>query len=49
MALSSCISIASINTNGLWDQTKREILFNYLTRRKFQIALLQETHSENTD
>ena len=49
MAFSSSLSIASINTNGLRDNTKCDTFLNYFIRRKFQIVLLQETHTETSD
>ena len=43
------LTIATINVNGMRDNLKRSIIFDYLTRRKFNIALIQETHSEKED
>ena len=38
------LSIISLNVNGLRDQKKRWLLFNFLHRSKFDLVLLQETH-----
>ena len=43
------ISIASINVNGLRDNTKRETILDYFIRKEIHIILLQETHSEQYD
>ena len=34
-----------MNVNGLRDDLKRDMIFDYLSRRKFNIVFLQETHS----
>lgn len=38
------LSIISLNVNGLRDQKKRWLLFDFLKRSKFDVVLLQETH-----
>ena len=38
-------SLATFNVNGLNDGIKRKSIFNYLKQKKFDIILLQETHS----
>ena len=49
MTFLNTLTIATINANGMRDNFKRNVLFDYLTRRKFNIALIQETHSEEED
>ena len=49
LGLLMMLVIASINCNGLRDNTKINIVFEYLERKKITIALLQKTHSENKD
>ena len=39
------LSIFSLNTNGLGDETKRQAVFDKLNRKRDSIILLQETHS----
>ena len=39
------INIASFNTSGLNDTIKRKSVFQYLRLCKFDVVLLQETHS----
>ena len=34
-----------MNVNGLRDDLKRDMIFDYLSRRKFNIVFLQESHS----
>ena len=36
---------AAFNVNGLNANAKRKTIFNYLKQKKFEIILLQETHS----
>jgi exonuclease III len=43
------LSIISLNVNGLREQRKRWLLFNFLHHSKFDIALLQETHACSRD
>ena len=43
------ITIATLNVNGLRDSLKRDLIFDYLTRQKIGISLIQETHSESRD
>ena len=45
----SFLSIASLNVNGLRNDLKRNVLFDYLYRRKISLIFLQETHSEPND
>ena len=42
-------AIGSLNVNGLRDYHKRDLLFNYLTRKKIAVICLQETHSVEDD
>lgn len=42
-------TIATLNVNGLRDAQKRDMVFEYLSRRKADIVFLQETHSEKKD
>ena len=42
-------TIATLNVNGLKKHQKREMVFEYLTRKKTAIVFLQETHSEPKD
>ena len=42
-------TIATLNVNGLRNPQKREIVFEYLLRKKVAIVFLQETHSEVGD
>ena len=50
MTFLNTLTIATINANGMRDNFKRNVLFDYLiNRRKFNIALIQETHSEEED
>ena len=42
-------TIATLNVNGLRDYQRRDMIFNYLTRKKIAIVCLQETHSEVRD
>ena len=37
--------ICNLNVNGLNADAKRKTIFNYLKQKKFEIILLQETHS----
>ena len=39
------LSVASVNVNGLRKDLKRNVLIDYLERRKFSVIFLQETHS----
>ena len=41
----STTDIISLNTRGLRDSGKRRKLFHYLHTKKFQVMLLQETHT----
>ena len=41
------ISICSYNVRGIGNVNKREQIFTWLKDKKFDICLLQETHSEN--
>ena len=43
------LSVASVNVNGLTKDLKRNVLFDYLERKKFSVIFLQETHSEPGD
>ena len=43
------LSDASFNVNGLRQDLKRNVLFECLERKKYDIILLQETHSELND
>jgi exonuclease III len=43
------LSIASINVNGLRNNLKRNVIFEFLCRNKFSLIFLQETHSEEND
>ena len=45
----SFLSVATINVNGLRSDLKRNVLFEFLQRRKFDLIFLQETHSEISD
>ena len=45
----SLLTITTVNVNGLRNVSKRNILFDYLKDRKFDIVLLQETHSDYND
>ena len=43
------VTIATLNVNGLRNDQKRDMVFNYLTRKTISIICLQETHSVQTD
>ena len=43
------LSVASVNINGMRNDLKRTVLFEYLHRRKFDVIFLQETHTEEND
>ena len=45
----SFLPIASINTNGLRNDLKRNVLLGYLKDCNFKLVLLQETHSDRND
>ena len=45
----SFLSIASVNVNGLRNEFKRNVLFEFLKRHKYSIIFVQETHSEEGD
>ena len=49
MSFLSVLTIASINVNGLRDTTKRNLVYNLISRRKFDVVFIQETHSELED
>ena len=39
------LSFASVNINGLRNEVKRNVFFDYLQRRKYSLIFVQETHS----
>jgi exonuclease III len=39
--------IASVNSNGLRNNNKRSLVFNWLKQKKYDVVLLQETHCNN--
>ena len=43
------LSIASLNVNGLRGNLKRKTTFYFLKQKKYDIILLQETHSTSAD
>ena len=43
------LTIATINVNGLRNNKKRELVFNWLVSKKYNIICLQETHCSDTD
>ena len=45
----SKLEIASINVQGLQDNKKRKRIFQTFRNSKFDIILLQETHSTDED
>ena len=45
----SKLEIASLNAQGLQDNNKRKIIFQTFCNSKFDIILLQETHSTDED
>ena len=47
--LMSFLSVATLNVNGLRNNLKRSVLFEFLERKKFDLIFLQETHSEMDD
>ena len=49
LGLLMALVISSINCNGLRDNIKRNVVFEYLERKKITVAFLQETHSEDKD
>ena len=38
------MSVVSLNVNGLRDQRKRRLLFDFLKYEKFDVIFFQETH-----
>ena len=44
----SCV-IATFNANGLRQTYKRKAVFHYLKQKKYDVILLQETHSTSAD
>ena len=38
------LSVASLNVNGLRDNNKRNCIFLWLSRHKYDLVCLQETH-----
>ena len=49
ISVMTALTIATLNVNGLRNNFKREIVFDYFIRRKVNILFLQETHSEKKD
>ena len=49
ICITMAITVATINVNGLRNPNKRDIVFDYFTRTKTSIVLMQETHSEHND
>ena len=43
------LHIASINVNGLRDKKKRMCIFSWLSKRKYDIICLQETHGTDKE
>ncbi|CAC5418333.1 E3.1.11.2 [Mytilus coruscus] len=43
------LSIASINVNGLRNNRNRDLIFNWLVSKKFDIICIQETHCTKSD
>lgn len=41
------LTVMTLNVNGLRDQWKRDLLFDCLRKGKFDIMLLQETHTSS--
>ena len=39
--------VATLNVNGLADKRKRNIIFDYIRNKKYDITCLQETHGTN--
>ena len=42
------VLIGSINVNGLRNDKKRQTIFNWLKRKKYDLVILQEIHCENS-
>ena len=49
MAMGSCLSIITLNVNGLNDQTKRQRLAKWVQNKTPYICYLQETHLKTRD
>ena len=47
MSFLSVLTVTSINVNGLRDNLKREIIFDYIVRSTINIVCMQETHIVN--
>ena len=43
------LTIAILNANELRDNQKRDMIFDYLTRKKIAVTYIQESHSEKSD
>ena len=43
------VRIASVNVNGLNNKSKRQNIFRWLDKKRFDIVLIQETHCSNTE
>ena len=41
--------IATFNANGIRQTYKRKAVFHYLKQKKYDVILLQETHSTSAD
>ena len=49
MAMGSCLSIITLNVNGLNGQTKRQRLAKWIQKQDPYICCLQETHLKTRD
>jgi len=43
------LTLVTINVNGMRDNKKRGLVFNWLVAKKFKLICLQETHGVNKD
>jgi exonuclease III len=43
------LKLVTINVNGLRDNRKRELVFNWLVSKKYDCICLHETHSTGVD
>ena len=43
------LTLATINVNGMRDNMKRDLVFNWLVAKNFNFICLQETHCVNND
>ena len=43
------LKLVTVNVNGLRDNRKRELVFNWLVSKKYDCICLQETHCTGVD